>query len=352
MKKAIGAPLVVVTAALLATACAEKTSTSSSPLQTPSNVAASARVAHGVLIDTASSGLSGTPLSIARSTVLLFFKPTGPTGGSYRCSGTLIKTEEQEKTGEQAILTAAHCVLDSDAPISTGSNTTYTVNPHYSGDVCFGTIPQVHQSQSAYAARCHAITHIYVPPNAWINTSHNAEGHIVGDLYNTSVEDVAIVTIAADANKIPFNSTENYQSVDVYSGSIKTGDGVYIAGFGITEDPKLGILGNLYYAPVDVMGINDKANYFELGRQFGNNPNKLTSTCSGDSGGPTYYQTADKKLHVIAVTAYGSGCGENPGASQIVSKYALLPNGKEQIIPEYEWIETKAYLNDLAWPKN
>ena len=110
-----------------------------------------------------------------------------------------------------------------------------------------------------------------------------------------------------------------YSPVDVYYGSLSSGDTLYLAGFGQTER---GSSGQLYYRAVSVS--NQSSDEITVSQ----------GACYGDSGGPAYYYDGERLL-VVGATSRASSAIQRCNGGAIYSSVPYFSN----------WLESAAGIS-------
>ncbi len=203
--------------------------------------------------------------------------------GYYSCSGTVI--------APNWILTAAHCVFDTDSdPVIRYPQTSVRAFP-----------PGVAGSMSNYFSKGRAVSKIYIHPlYQKANGSFNA--------------DIALLRLAA-----PMPNSKS-MALDDGRADIAVGSELKAYGWGVTDRAGEIDAKGINAAPLIVNGTASDPNcgYWEI--QYGSwAPSFLCTTggadsavCSGDSGGPFVKYSATGAPVLVGITSYGSSadyCG-------------------------------------------
>jgi hypothetical protein len=182
------------------------------------------------------------------------------------CSGTLIASDW--------VLTAAHCVQGTSA-----SRLAVYIGDDPSADI---------------------VSHLYTASNVYAHSSYSSR---------TLRNDIALIQLSSDVTEsvdpvLPLSSDDALTNADV-------GDTLNFAGFGYDETGGYGVKQQVDL-PLDGLGctVSSCPSSGDSSTQisYDQNVSRGTGPCSGDSGGPAFFQR-DGTWYVAGITSYGdSGC--------------------------------------------
>ncbi len=201
------------------------------------------------------------------ATVSLHQRFGGSVIKSPMCSGTLI--------AEDVVLTAAHCVES------------------WGGSVLNASQLAVYVGENPYVDLS---SHVYTVSEIEQHSSFNSSA-LTNDIALVRLD--SSVTEATPVPHLPSSSG---------LGSSDVGNDLNFAGFGTTES---GSYGQLLQVDQTLRGVYSTTIFY---RQSSGGP------CSGDSGGPAYYQVGTD-WYVVGVTSYGDWACTNYGVSTKVDAY-------------------------------
>lgn len=229
-------------------------------------------------------GIEATPYSWPAQAQIQIRKANDPTASGYElCGGTLIS--------RRTILTAAHCIFDTDA-----------------GAVVDSSLVSVYLGifDNPSAKRPYGVSKIIKHPKY-------DDQNIVNDIALLILSKPAELSKVVQLACLPSQSS-SYPGVGV--------DG-YAVGWGVNDVKTQNLPDALYNIKLPIVSPS-QCSVAKL--KYGSSQvcagKKGSDTCQGDSGGPLYVIDRVTKRYVVSgVTSYGVDCGVNPGVYTRVSYF-------------------------------